>query len=446
MKISPRLQKVSFHTIGCRLNRSETAVIEQLFLDQGFSVADRHDHADVVVINTCTVTAKGDVDTRRLVNKINRTNPRARIALIGCQAQLQSQQLSVLPNVHWIVGNARKMQLAEIIKQPLRTSAAGPVPLIVNPPITEKNFTIPRAGIDAGRTRVNLKIQDGCDNFCSFCTIPYARGHARSRVFSDIIREARDLARAGYQEIVITGINVGTYKYRHYRLPDVISALEHIDTIKRVRLSSIEATTVNEKILRKMLPAGKLCRFLHIPMQHAHDDILTAMNRPCGFDDYQHIIENIHRTVPRICIGTDVIVGFPGERDEHFEALRTRLSSLPVHYFHVFSYSARPLAASASFANPVDIPTIQARSRILRRLSSQKREQYFQSLIGTKQTVIFEQKKAQYWTGLTDHYCRVHAASGTDQRNNIQSVFITHVADNKIFGKIVEQNNQEETI
>ncbi|MDP2654133.1 MAG: tRNA (N(6)-L-threonylcarbamoyladenosine(37)-C(2))-methylthiotransferase MtaB [Candidatus Omnitrophota bacterium] len=406
---------ISFYTLGCRLNQAETASIQNSFESGGYRVVDFKKTADIVVINTCTVTENGDTDTRRLVNRINRLNPGARIALIGCQAQVQKEKLARLPNVRWVVGNARKMELLSIFEE----WSDPDEPQVITPAIEKKPFIIPVAAIDRQHTRANLKIQDGCDFFCSFCEIPYARGRARSREFGNILLEARALAAAGHQEIILTGINVGTYRHDGKTVRDVIDALEQVEGLERIRISSIEPTTVPEALVRKMASGSKLCRYLHIPLQSASDPVLGLMKRKYNFKEFSRFIRMAHETVPEICLGTDVIVGFPGETEEHFRETYDRLLDLPVHYFHVFSYSARHMAKSRDLADPVPVSVIQKRSELLRELSLRKRRVYFESLAGSVQTVLFEQKKGGWWTGLTDHYVRVNLRSSQDLQNRM---------------------------
>ena len=241
---------LTLYTLGCRLNQAETATLEnELANAEQFSLVGPKTPADIAVINTCTVTANGDADTRKLVNRLIRLNPAVKIALIGCQAQVQKETLAALPNVRWVIGNARKMELPKILAK----DTAAKAPQIIVPRIERAAFRMPGAAIDRRHTRANLKIQDGCDFFCSYCEIPFARGRSRSRVFSDILREARQLALAGHKELVLTGINIGMYKYQGHKLLDVISALEEIPQLERLRLSSIEPSTLELPILKKML-------------------------------------------------------------------------------------------------------------------------------------------------------------------------------------------------
>ena len=429
------MKTISFYTLGCRLNQSETAVIERTFDNGDYKIVDFKQPADVVVINTCTVTENGDTDTRRLVHKINRLNPQARIALIGCQAQIQKEKLARWPNVRWVIGNAVKMDLKSIIEQNNDTTEEN-TPLVMTPTISRKPFTIPISGIDRHHTRANLKIQDGCDFFCSFCEIPYARGRARSRVFEDILLEAKTLVNAGHKELVLTGINIGTYTYQNYTLLDVIEALEQIKGLERIRISSIEPTTIPKKLIEKMAGQGKLCRYLHIPVQSAHNDILKAMKRKYTIEEFSGFIRWVDRTVPQICIGTDVIVGFPGETDQHFQETYERLRELPIHYFHVFSYSARHMAKSRGMSDATAIETIRKRSQILRDLSSRKRRIFYESLLGTTQRVLFEQKKENFWIGWMDNYIRVKIKSNLNLANQFKDIKLISIAEQHVLGEL----------
>lgn len=427
---------ISFNTLGCRLNQSETAVIQKTFESDGYTIVDFNEPADVVVINTCTVTENGDADTRHLVNKINRLNPNARIALIGCQAQIQKEKLLNLSNVHWVVGNAKKMDLVSI----LNDSSFSKKPRVIAPAIPRESFTMPTAGIDRDHTRANLKIQDGCDFFCSFCEIPYARGRARSRRFDDILREAKILVAAGHKELVLTGINLGTYEHEEKKFLNVIDALTEIEGLMRVRISSIEPTTIPLELFERMTFDSKLCRYLHIPIQSGNDEILTSMKRKYTVKEFSDFIEKVYKIVPEIGLGTDVIVGFPGETEDHFEETYQLLRDLPFAYFHVFSYSKRQFAKSQNFPDSVGSETIQVRSKILRDLSVRKRQLFIQSLIGSVQKVLFEEKKDGAWSGLTDHYVRVKAASENNLHNQINDVLLDRLDGQSCIGKLCEPN------
>lgn len=427
----PSTKTVSFYTLGCRLNQSETAVIRNSFEQKGYKIVHVRSPADIVVINTCTVTESGDSDCRRLVNRISRINPNSQIALVGCQAQVQKERLARLPNVYWVVGNAKKFNLPELLKK----VDSSCTPQVIAPPISRNNFKIPVTGIDRDHTRVNLKIQDGCNFFCSFCEIPYARGRARSRKFKDIIKEAREVVAAGHKEIVLTGINIGIYQDGDKKFLDVICDLEQIDGLKRIRISSVEFTTIPMALLDKMRQNPKICRYLHIPLQSGHNKILKLMNRKYKIEEFQDFVNKIYQKVPEVCLGTDVIVGFPGETDQYFHKTVEFLEKLPFCYFHVFSYSNRYLAKSRKFLNSVDSSTIQKRSKILRNLSTHKRQLFSQKFMGTTQSVLFEQKRKGFWAGLTDNYVRVRVTSEENLENQILPVKIETMTAQGLFGK-----------
>ncbi|MDE2028122.1 MAG: tRNA (N(6)-L-threonylcarbamoyladenosine(37)-C(2))-methylthiotransferase MtaB [Candidatus Omnitrophica bacterium] len=427
------MKKISFYTFGCRLNQSETASIQNSFEQGGYKVVDFDEPSDIVVINTCTVTEGGDADTRRLVTKVNRQNPSASIALVGCQAQIQKEKLAGLPGVRWIVGNGRKMDLLSILNESPEPESAR----LVAPVIEREPFRMPVSAVDRGHTRANIKIQDGCDFFCSFCEIPYARGRARSRVFEDILIEAQALIAGGHKELILTGINVGTYSYQGKTILDVVHAMSSLPGLERLRISSIEPTTVSKEIFNYMKPGGKLCRYLHLPLQSGDDEILQGMKRKYTVAEFGRFIKQAVDQVPQIGIGTDVIVGFPGETDTHFERTVEALRELPIHYFHVFSYSPRAMAQSR-LKKTMPPAVITRRSRILRELSSAKRRLFNESLLGTAQKVLFEQAKERGWQhGLTDNYVRVKIKGSRNLANQLLPVRLNCLDGPCVLGELI---------
>ncbi len=427
------MTRISFHTFGCRLNQSETAALEHSFERDGYQVVGMDEPSDIVVINTCTVTEGGDADTRRLVHKINRLNPGARIALVGCQAQVQKERLAHLPGVRWIVGNGRKMDLLSVFKEFPETR----VPHLITPAIERSPFVLPLGAHEQEHTRANIKVQDGCDFFCSFCEIPYARGRARSRVFEDIMAEAARCIEAGHQELVLTGINIGTYAFQGRTLLDIIQAMAGIPGLQRLRLSSIEPTTVDERIFEHMGEGRKLCRYLHLPLQSGDDEILRWMKRRYTVEEFSRFVRRVQSKIPQMCIGTDVIVGFPGETEAHFERTLELLRTLPIHYFHVFSYSPRHMAQSR-LKQSMPARLIARRSQILRDLSSAKRRSYHHSLLGSTQHVLFERPKGDGWqNGLTDHYVRVKVREPRPLFNQILPVRLERLDGQAVTGTIL---------
>jgi len=424
-------QTVSLYTLGCRLNQAETAVLSHAFANSGFTIVDFDQPADLVVINTCTVTENGDADTRRIVNRIRRHTPQSQIALIGCQAEIQGETLLRDLAVNFVVGNGAKMSFPQLLRK-----QGEKTPALLLPKITREPFSVAAAEVDPRHTRANLKIQDGCDFFCSYCEIPYARGRARSREFDDLMRGARDLLQAGYREIVLTGINVGTYSYQDKTIADVLAALEALPDLQRLRISSIEPTTIPYSLIDRMAEKGKFCRHLHLPMQHGHDQILEAMNRRYRIADYCAFVQQTVQRVPDICIGADVMVGFPGETQAHFEASVRILEELPLAYFHVFSYSDRSRNQSRLFSQKVAKNEIQKRSKVLRDLSNQKRMAYLNRMCGKTESVLFEQSKEDWWSGLTDNFVRVHVRSQDSLKNCLLPVELDKRRGLTVIGKI----------
>lgn len=430
------MKKISFYTFGCRLNQSETASIQNSFQQGGYRVVGFDEPSDIVVINTCTVTKRGDADTRYLVHKVNRLNPTAHIALVGCQAQIQKEQLADLPNVRWIVGNGRKMDLISVLDE----YPSNPTAQLVMSSIERGAFTVGKASIARGHTRANIKIQDGCDSFCCFCEVPYARGRARSRVFEDIFTESRALVAAGHKELVLTGINIGTYSYQGKTIMDVVRGLDALDGLERVRISSVEPTTIPKEIFSYMGQGHKLCRYLHIPLQSGDDEILRRMERRYTIDEFSDFIRQAAAQVPQICIGTDVIVGFPGESDAHFKRTIEVLKELPIHYFHVFRYSPRHMAKSR-LMGVLASQVIGERSSILRDLSSAKRRMFHESLLGSVQTVLFEGSRDIGWqNGLTDHYVRVKIKDSGDLLNQALPVRLKAIDGQVVVGELLEHD------
>jgi threonylcarbamoyladenosine tRNA methylthiotransferase MtaB len=338
------------------------------------------------------------------VRQLAARNPSVKVALIGCQAQILKETLLDLPNVTWVVGNSEKFNLAAIVGD-----ASETVPQVIVPKIERTSFTVPEVAIDRKHTRANLKIQDGCDFFCAFCVIPFARGPARSRQFGDILDEAKLLIAAGYKEIVLTGVNIGTYGDDGKSFLDVVTALDQLDGLKRIRISSIEPTTIPYELLDMMAdPNSKVCRHLHIPLQSGTDTILKAMNRKYTLAEFDHFITEARRRVPGICIGTDVIVGFPGETDELFSEAETYIRESVIDYIHVFTYSERLFARSKRLEGQVSVADKAKRSAALRGVSSRKRRLFLESVLNQPTEVLLETQKYGYWTGLTDHYVRVY--------------------------------------
>src|SRR5438094_4016811 len=425
------MPQASLHTIGCRLNQAETAVLADQLRTRGYDLVEFGQPADLVVLNTCSVTDTAEADCRHLIRKIRRTSPDAFLAVTGCYAQTGAEALRKLKDIDLIVGAQHKMQLPQYLTALKRRPAPE---FLHTRTIGRDAFTMEGIG-EYQETRANLKVQDGCNFMCSFCIIPFSRGHERSRSMEDILREAEGLVSRGHREVVVTGVNVGRYRCEGLMLADVIRLLEAMPGLDRIRISSIEPTTISDELLERMAGPSKLCRYLHVPLQSGDDGILHAMNRRYTAQEYVRFIEKAVRTVPDLGLGTDLMVGFPGETDAAFANTRALAADLPFAYFHVFSFSSRRGTAAAKLSGAVPSATVKARSEELCALSQAKRVKFYHLHVGQRVSVLFETRhRSGLFTGLTDNYIRVGVPANDDRSNQIRSVRLTGAMDGLAIG------------
>ncbi len=427
--------RASFHTLGCRLNQAETASISATFANRGYHIVDYGADTDVCVINTCSVTEGAEAKCRQAVRTVLRRSPSAYVVVTGCYAQVGKEALQGIDGLDLIVGTAHKMQVVDLIDAPQKEAA----PRVVHTPkIARDDFTLDVIGNYSAHTRANLKIQDGCNFACAFCIIPFSRGGARSRKFPDILREARGLVERGHREIVLTGVNIGTYTTDGHDLLQVIRALEDVDGLDRVRISSIEPTTIPEALVDWMATSSKLCPYLHVPLQSGDDGVLQRMKRRYTRADFAAFIERVTARVPDVCLGTDAMVGFPGEDEAAFANTRLLLADLPLAYCHVFSYSERPHTYAQRYTDPVPPAVIQARSRILRELSARKKAAFYRSHVGTTARVLFERlEPSGLYTGFSDNYLKVGVEASEDLSNRMALVRLHGVSGGLAIGEMV---------
>ena len=467
----PAKKRVSFHTLGCRLNQSETGVLSRSFEQQGYSVVPKTSQSEVCVINTCTVTEHGDAKNRQVIRSLHRKNPEAIIAVVGCYAQIDPETIASIEGVRLVIGSEEKMRITDYLAQAFTQNT----PLIIHPKISKDTFTAPviphslaflaknqdkqiktverdsvstnsdlqhpDASVTREKTRASLKIQDGCDFMCSFCIIPFARGRSRHRDFSNLQEEARMLVQEGAQEIVITGVNVGTYKTRELTIVDVVDFLNNLPGLARIRISSIEPTTVPETLFQYMSdPQHKLVPFLHLPLQSGSDAVLQKMKRCHSAAEYADEIQMAFETVPDLCIGTDLMVGFPEESEAEFESTLKLLEKLPLAYFHVFPFSARKGTPAFKKKEQVPPPIKLLRGKKLRSLSSKKRRDFHQRFLGQTRKVLWESRKPDGTiSGYTDNYIRVDLDDTTSStlRNQILPTRLTRLLAQSMAGKII---------
>lgn len=418
------MKRAAFHTLGCKLNFAETSTIGRQFSERGYQLVAIDEPADVCVINTCSVTERADRECRQIVRRALRHSPNAYVVVVGCYAQLQPDEIASIEGVDLVLGAKEKFNLFDFTGDFRKNHSAQ---VVVTPIQQVNNFGFASSAGFGDRTRAFLKIQDGCDYNCAFCTIPLARGTSRSVPVQEIISQAQDIVRQGYKEIVLTGVNVGDYgKKIGMDLLSLLRELVKIEELKRIRVSSIEPNLLNDTLMAFWLESDKVCKHFHIPLQSGTDDVLKRMRRRYLTDWYANRVERIKTANPDAGIGVDVIVGFPGETDQLFEETYRFLNELPVSYLHVFTYSERPNTPAAVFPDQVEPRVRFTRSEMLRVLSLKKRNVFHQSFVGKTVDVLFESDQDKgTMTGLTSEYVRVKVRTDRDLVNQLLPVKIT---------------------
>ncbi len=403
---------------------------------QGYQLVEFGKETDLLVLNTCSVTENAEKDCRYLVRKTLRHSPHAFVAITGCYAQTGAAHLQTVPGIDLIVGTQFKMNLPDYLPAPTKLQKQPEPELRHSRTIDREDFVLPGTAY-SDSTRALLKIQDGCDFMCSFCLIPFARGRERSRIADDVLREARDLAAHGYRELVLTGVNIGQYSNMGFGLLELLRELEAIPEVTRIRISSIEPTTVPTALLEHMAASEKLCHYLHLPLQSGDDGILQAMNRRYDVREYEELVEQALTLMPDLGLGTDLMVGFPGEDEQAFANTVQTAGRLPFSYFHVFSYSSRPGTAAARLEPQIPPAMIRQRSKALADLSRTKALAFYQQHIGRTVSVLFEQgERDGFRTGTTANFTRVAVPADAVSAGSIHPVTITGVMDGLAYGHL----------
>ena len=399
-----KYKRVAFHTLGCKLNFSETSTISRNFKNNGFDVVEFNSEADIYVINTCSVTEQADKKCRQAISKIQNKNSNAFIAVVGCYAQLKPEEIAKNLGVDLVLGTQEKFNILEH----LNNLEKKETPEIYSCEI-EKVEQFDSSHSEADRTRSFLKVQDGCDYSCSYCTIPLARGKSRNKKISKLVQEAQHIAKSGITEIILTGVNIGDFgKSTNENFFDLIIALEKIQGIERIRISSIEPNLLNDEIIEHIAKSNKIQHHFHIPLQSGCNKILAKMQRRYNRDLFKSRVEKIKDLIPDAFIGVDVIVGFPGETEEYFEETYHFLDDLDVSFYHVFSYSERPNTKSANFENKIPRNIVLNRSKKLQELAKRKQLNFYRQNIGKDAEVLFEAyKRNNLMYGFTGNYIKV---------------------------------------
>lgn len=434
---------------GCRATQADGAAIERQLLERGMARGVSAVEAEVVVLNTCTVTASADQDARAAIRRIRRANPGAQIVVTGCYAQRAPEEISKLDGVSLVVGNSHKHSIADSLASrsfvPLASievrSEAAPVVIgdifahteLMAAPVFDKESA-------AERTRPNLKIQDGCNNRCSFCVIPYVRGKSRSLTLDAVLREVDALAEAGYQEIVLSGINLGRWGIDlrpRLRFEELLRVVLERTAIPKVRISSVEPMDWSNELIAIVAESPRVCKHAHVPLQSGSDFILRKMHRRYRPWHYADRIERVRAEMPQAAIGADVMVGFPGETEAHFEETRSFVEKLPFTYLHVFTYSSRPGTASAGMAQQVPMQVARERNKVLRELIARKKAAFLRSLVGSDvEVVTLTVQSADSTEALTDNYQKLRLA-GRHASNRLVRVRVEDVEGDSLVGHIM---------
>lgn len=431
------MKKVAFYTLGCKLNYSETSTISRKMEDAGYKKVEFTEQPDIFIINTCSVTENADKKCHKVVREARAISPNAYVAIIGCYAQLKPKEISEIPGVDAVLGAAEKFRLVELLDGFIRPEA----PRVIASSIESAN-TFNTSFSLHDRTRTFLKVQDGCDYSCSFCTIPLARGSSRSDTIPNIVAQAKKIITTGVKEIVLTGVNTGDFGLRDGerkdKFIDLIKTLDEVDGIDRLRISSIEPNLLTDEIIEFVAQSQKFVPHFHIPLQSGSNAILKSMRRRYQRELYASRVAKIKSVIPNCCIGVDVIVGFPGETDEHFLETYRFLNELNISYLHVFTYSEREKTVATELPGVVPQKVRNERSRMLHILSDKKRRAFYEENLGKQFKVLFENDVEDgLMHGFTENYIRVAAKFDPLLINETKSVVLSGI-NSKGHAEVIE--------
>jgi threonylcarbamoyladenosine tRNA methylthiotransferase MtaB len=419
---------IAFQTFGCKLNISESSTISREFVENGFELVQYKDKADFYVINSCLVTATAEKKCRAAIRQLHKRNPEAKIAVIGCFSQLRSDELSKIPGVNYVLGNIEKFDLLNYLRKnknetEIQTSGLK----------TDKTFN-PSYSTE-GHTRSFFKVQDGCDYFCTYCTIPFARGRSRSDTIENTIKVAKEIGKTDFKEIILTGVNIGDFgKNNNETFLDLIKQLDKVNGIERIRISSIEPELFTDEIIEFIASSKKILPHFHIPLQAGSDKILKAMKRKYNRELFSERVKKIKQLIPDACIAIDVIVGFPGETEEDFADSYKFIEETHISYIHVFSYSDRPDTLSLKMKNKVSSSEKKQRSKDLHLLSEKMKLSFYKQNINKKAKVLFESDcKEDFLFGYTENYIRVKTKQNNNLINEIIDVRLKKIDTDGVF-------------
>jgi threonylcarbamoyladenosine tRNA methylthiotransferase MtaB len=425
-------KRVAFYTLGCKLNFSETSTIARNFTDEVFNRVEFEEVADIYVINTCSVTENADKQFKQVVRKAMKLNDKAFVAAVGCYAQLKPEELAAVDGVDLVLGATEKFKITDYLND-LSKNDFGEVHSCE---ISEADFYVGSYSF-GDRTRAFLKVQDGCDYKCTYCTIPLARGISRSDELNNVLNNAAEISKLGIKEIVLTGVNIGDYgkgefgnKKHENTFLDLVQALDKVDGLERIRISSIEPNLLKNETIEFVSKSKCFVPHFHIPLQSGNNEILKLMKRRYQREVYVERVRKIREVMPNACIGVDVIVGFPGETDEFFLDTYNFLNELDISYLHVFTYSERDNTEAALMNNKVPSNVRAKRSKMLRGLSVKKRRAFYESQIGTNRMVLFEsENKEGYIHGFTENYVKIKTPWNPELVNTLHKITLSKIDD-----------------
>ena len=414
------MKTVAFCTLGCKVNQYETNAMMQKMIEAGYEVVDFETKADIYIINTCTVTNMADKKSRQMLRRVKEINPEAILVAVGCYAQVAKEKLEQIPEIDLILGINEKNDIVKYVEQASKNTYVSDV-------LHQTEF------LDFGdvtyteKTRAVIKVQDGCNQFCSYCIIPYARGRIRSRKPESVIKEITDVAKEGIKEVVITGIHIASYGKdfnTEYRLIDLLEEIQKVDGIQRIRLGSLEPTLITEEFVTRLKKLSKICDHFHLSLQSGCDETLKRMNRKYTTNQFRNVVELLRNAYPEVHLTTDVIVGFPGETEEEFNKTYEFLKEIKFYKMHVFKYSPRSGTVAAKMPNQIDGNIKEERSNKLIELSDKNEKEYNQQYIGKEVEVLLEEREGEYLKGHTTNYMVVKMKTNENLENTIQKVVV----------------------
>ena len=435
------IKKVAFLTLGCKTNQYETNGMMQKFIEAGYKICDLQEKPDIYVVNTCTVTNIADRKSRQSLRRIKEKNDTVVVA-VGCYAQVAKEQLENMPEIDIVLGNKEKKDIVKFVERFLQKrndNKEKNTPIIEVADISkQKEFDEYGCITYTERARTEIKIQDGCNNFCTYCLIPYARGRIRSRNKENVLKEVSDIAKSGIKEIVLTGIHIASYGKdfeEEYRLIDLLEDLNKIEGIERIRLGSLEPTIITEEFAKRLSKLQKICNHFHLSLQSGCNETLKRMNRKYTTEEFKQVTERLRKYFKDVNLTTDIIVGFPGETEEEFNITYNFLKDIKFYKMHVFKYSKRDGTIAAKMPDQIDGSIAEERSRKLIELSEKNMKVYNEKYFGKEVEVLFEEKQGDFWVGHTRKYMLVKTKSKENLENVIRHIIIKEVNSEELLGK-----------